>query len=159
MFAEVRQRLTQAAEQAGLLLVLDDLQWADEASQVLLADVVRQLRGTRILLFAACRDTPAQASTPSGTLLRLATDANTERIALHGLPSTAVAELLRAAGLRAAADQAANVHQETGGNPFLVREVAHMLTQQRGTSGPPTVPERVLEATAYRLTQVSSSAA
>jgi predicted ATPase len=56
------------ADQAGLLLVLDDLQWADEASRVLLADVVRQLHGTRILLFATCRDTPAQAS---ATLLKL----------------------------------------------------------------------------------------
>ena len=46
MFAEVRRRLAQAARPGGLLLVLDDLQWADEASAVLLADVVRQLRGT-----------------------------------------------------------------------------------------------------------------
>ena len=98
--------------------MLDDLQWADEASQVLLADIVRQLRGTRILLFATCRDTPAQASAASGTLLRLATDANTERVALHGLPTTAVAQLLRAAGLPKDPDQAAGVHQETGGNPF-----------------------------------------
>src|SRR5580698_6754150 len=38
MFAEVRRRLAQAARPNGLLLVLDDLQWADEASAVLLAD-------------------------------------------------------------------------------------------------------------------------
>ena len=158
LFAEVRRRLTQAADHAGLLLVLDDLQWADEASQVLLADVVRQLRGTRILLFATCRDTPAQASTASGTLLRLATDANTERVALHGLPTTAVAQLLRAAGLPKDPDQAAGVHQETGGNPFLVREVAHMLTGQ-GAARRAAIPHRVLETTAYRLTQVSQSAA
>ncbi len=147
LFAEVRRRLTQAAGHAGLLLVLDDLQWADEASQVLLADVVRQLRGTRILLFATCRDTPTQASTDNGTLLKLATDANTERVALHGLPTTAVAQLLRAAGLPKDPDQAAGVYQETGGNPFLVREVAHMLTGQRSTSGPAIVPGRVLEST------------
>ena len=159
LFAEVRRRLTQAAGHAGLLLVLDDLQWADEASQVLLADVVRQLRGTRILVFATCRDTPAQASTASGTLLKLATDANTERVALHGLPTTAVAQLLRAAGLPKNPDQAAGVHQETGGNPFLVREVAHMLTGPGTTTGRATVPARVLESTAYRLTQVSPSAA
>ena len=65
LFAEVRRRLTQAADHAGLLLVLDDLQWADEASQVLLADVVRQLRGTRILLFATCRDTPRKPARPA----------------------------------------------------------------------------------------------
>jgi DNA-binding CsgD family transcriptional regulator len=159
LFAEVRKRLTQAADHAGLLLVLDDLQWADEASQVLLADVVRQLRGTRILVFATCRDAPAQASPANGTLLKLATDANTERVALRGLPTTAVAHLLRAAGLPKDPDQAADVHQETGGNPFLVREVAHMLTEQGTPSGSATVPARVLESIAYRLTQVSQSAA
>src|SRR5271170_2164246 len=51
LFAEVRARLAQVAERSGLLLVLDDLQWADEASAVLLVEVFRQLRGTRILAF------------------------------------------------------------------------------------------------------------
>ena len=55
LFAEVRRRLAEAAGPAGLLLVFDDLQWADEASAVLLADLVRQLRGTRILVFASYR--------------------------------------------------------------------------------------------------------
>jgi DNA-binding CsgD family transcriptional regulator len=159
LFGDVRNRLTRAAEHAGLLLVLDDLQWADEASLVLLADVVCQLRGTRVLLFATYRDTPAPASTTDGTLLKLATDANTERVALHGLPAGAVADLLQAAGLPASPQQASHVHAETGGNPFLVREVAHMLTEQRATGEPAAVPGRVLEATAYRLTQVSDSAA
>ena len=45
LFAEVRARLARAAGRSGLVLVLDDVQWADEASAVLLADVVRQLRG------------------------------------------------------------------------------------------------------------------
>jgi predicted ATPase len=40
MFAEVRRRLAQAARPSGLLLVLDDLQWADEAS----AEVPRGFR-------------------------------------------------------------------------------------------------------------------
>jgi AAA ATPase domain len=47
LFAEVRRRLAEAARPGGLLLVLDDLQWADEASAVPLADVVRQHRTDR----------------------------------------------------------------------------------------------------------------
>src|SRR5580693_4615318 len=62
LFAEVRRRLAEAAEPAGLLLVLDDLQWADEASAVLLTDLVRQLRGTRILVFASYRASPGRAT-------------------------------------------------------------------------------------------------
>ena len=150
LFAEVRRRLTQAAGRSGLLLVLDDLQWADEASAVLLADVVRQLRGTRILVFATCRDSPAPGDTNGGILPRLSANANTERMDLHGLPADAV-------GLPASPEQAGEVHSETGGNPFLVRELARMLLEQRG-GGPGSVPGRVVAATAYRLAQVPDTA-
>jgi DNA-binding NarL/FixJ family response regulator len=148
LFAEVRGRLAQAASRSGLVLVLDDLQWADEASAVLLIEVVRQLRGTRILAFATYRDSP------DGVLARLSAEANTERADLHGLPAEAVGDLLLAAGLDASPDRARRVHAETGGNPFLVRELARTLAGPPGSS----VPGRVLEATAYRLTQLSDEA-
>jgi DNA-binding CsgD family transcriptional regulator len=160
LFAEVRRRLARAAGQRGLLLVLDDLQWADDASAVLLADVVRQLRGTPILIFATCRDSPAPGGAGSGIVPRLSADANTERVDLPGLPADAVADLLAAAGLPASPERAGEVHSETGGNPFLVREVASMLLDQRDgrPGGPGSVPGRVLEATAYRLTQLPDAA-
>jgi len=165
MFAEVRRRLAQAARPNGLLLVLDDLQWVDEASAVLLADVVRQLRGTVILVLATYRE-PA-ADTSAGLLPRLSADASTERVDLGGLPAGAVGDMLLAAGLPASAEAADQVHSETGGNPFLVRELARMLTEQRrGGSGGPggpggpdgSVPGRVAEATAHRLAQLSDPA-
>jgi len=158
LFAEVRRRLAQAAEPGGLLLVLDDLQWADDASAVLLADVVRQLRGTRILVFATCRDPASPGEASGGILPRLSADANTERVGLRGLPAGAVGDLLIAAGLPAPRQQVDEVHSETGGNPFLVRELAQMLVEQ-GRSGPgEPVPGRVLEATAHRLTLLSEPA-
>ena len=76
---------------------------------------------------------------------------------LHGLPAEAVGDLLLAAGLAASPEQARRVHDETGGNPFLVRELAQMLTEQRRPPAGP-VPGRVVEATAYRLTQLSDEA-
>ena len=155
MFAEVRRRLAQAARRSGLLLVLDDLQWADEASAVLLADVVRQLRGTLILVLATYRESAASGDTSAGLLPRLSADANTERVDLGGLPVGAVGDMLLAAGLPGSADQAGAVHSETGGNPFLVRELARMLAEQR-RGGP--VPGRVAEATAHRLAQLSAPA-
>ena len=158
MFAEVRRRLVQAARPNGLLLVLDDVQWADEASAVLLADVVRQLRGTLILVLATYRDSAASGDeTSAGLLLRLSADANTERVDLRGLPAGGVGDLLLAAGLPASADQAGEVHSETGGNPFLVRELARMLAEQR-RGGPVPVPGRVADATAHRLAQLSDPA-
>ena len=158
LFAEVRRRLMRAAEGTGLLLVLDDLQWADEASAVLLADVVRQLRGAPILVFATYRDSAASGDAGAGLPPRLSADASTERVDLHGLPAGVVGDMLLAAGLPASPEQAGAVHSETGGNPFLVRELARMLVEERdGGPGMP-VPGRVVEATAYRLALVSAPA-
>jgi AAA ATPase domain len=150
LFADVRRRLAQAAERDGLLLVLDDLQWADEASGALLAEVVRQLRGTRILAFATYRD-----SGSAGLLPRLSAEANAERVDLHPLTAEAVGDLLLAAGLDASPERAREVHAETGGNPFLVRELARTLS---GPAPDESVPGRVVEATAYRLTLLSDEA-
>ncbi len=157
LFAEVRRRLARAAEPGGLLVVLDDLQWADEASAVLLADVVRQLRGTPILVLATYRESAASGEVSAGLLPRLSADASTERVDLRGLPAAAVGDMLLAAGLPASPDQAGEVHSETGGNPFLVRELARMLADQR-RGGPVPVPGRVAEAAAYRLAQLSDPA-
>ena len=159
LFAEVRRRLAEAAGRAGLLLVLDDLQWADQASAVLLADVVRQLRGTPILVVATYRDSGTAADTITGLLPPLSADANTERVDLRGLTAHAVGDMLLAAGLPASDEQADQVHSETGGNPFLVRELARVLVEQRRDepSAVP-VPGRVVDATAHRLGQVSEPA-
>ena len=159
LFAEVRRRLAEAAAPGGLLLVLDDLQWADQASAVLLADVVRQLRGTPVLVVATYRDSGAAADTSAGLLPRLSADANTERVDLRGLPTHAVGDMLLDAGLPASDDQADQVHSETGGNPFLVRELARVLVEQRrGEPAAVPVPGRVVDATAHRLGQVSEPA-
>src|ERR1700733_6730204 len=159
LFAEVRRRLAEAAAPGGLLLVLDDLQWADQASAVLLADVVRQLRGTPILVVATYRDPGTAGGTSAGLLPGLSADANTERLDLRGLPAGAVGDLLLAAGLPASDEQAGQVYAQTGGNPFLVRELARVLVEQRrGEPAPVPVPGRVVDATAHRLAQVSESA-
>ena len=80
--------------------MLDDLQWADEASAVLLCDVVRQLRGTLILVLATFREPDGPTGDASAGLLpRLSADASTERVDLRGLPADAVGDLLLAAGL------------------------------------------------------------
>jgi DNA-binding CsgD family transcriptional regulator len=154
LFAEVRRRLADAAEPAGLVLALDDLQWADEASAVLLTDVARQLRGTRILVFASYRASPRAGEQ---NLLRLSAEANAERVELHGLPAEAIGDLLRASGLPGSEEQVGEVYSETGGNPFLVRELARMLAEQRRRA-PGSVPGRVADTTAYRLAQVSQPA-
>ena len=153
LFSAVPERLAQAAEPDGLLLVLDDVQWADEPSLLLLAHLLRQLRGVRMLILATGRE-PTPPGDRSGELIRmLQADANTERAALTGLPPVAVAALLASAGQAASPEQAQTVHAETGGNPFLVRELARMRAEQPGAA-PGTVPGTVLDVTSYRIAQL-----
>ncbi|HTQ91458.1 MAG TPA: LuxR C-terminal-related transcriptional regulator [Streptosporangiaceae bacterium] len=152
--------------------MLDDLQWADEASAVLLAGIVSQLHGTPILVFATYRD-PGDGG--AGLLPRLSADASTERVDLRGLPAGAVGDMLLAAGLPASPERVGQVHSETGGNPFLIGELARMLAGPPGggpagptgpaglegpggPGGPEAVPGRVVEATAYRLAQLPDPA-
>ena len=123
---------------------------------MLLADIVRQLRGTRILVLATYRESAASGDASAGLLPRLSADANTERVDLRGLPAGAVGDMLLAAGLPASPEAAGEVHSETGGNPFLVRELARMLAEQR--RGGPVPCGRVAEATAHRLAQLPDPA-
>jgi DNA-binding NarL/FixJ family response regulator len=159
LFAQLRRRLTDAAAETGLLVVLDDLQWADEASTAVLVDLAGRLRGTRLLVVATYRH-PSLANDASRTaLLPLSVDAGSERLDLSALTAQDVAELLHAFGRPASPEQVDTVRAQTGGNPFLVREVARVLAAEPGTAERPTpVPGRVLEATTYRLSQLSEPA-
>ena len=150
LFAMLRTALRQYADHTGLVLALDDLQWADEASTVLLADVARQLRGTRILIFATSRT----ASESDDELPIVAADSDVQRMNLTGLPRDAVSELLT--GLSATMDRVEWILERTGGNPFLVRELAQMLAETG--SATTSVPGRVVDATTYRVGQLSDPA-
>jgi DNA-binding CsgD family transcriptional regulator len=159
LFAQLRRRLTELAEDNGLVLVLDDVQWADEASTAFLVDLGRQLRGARIFVLATYRDPSSGNETGRAALLPLSADAGTERVDLSGLPPNDVAALLLASGLPASPGQVGSVQSQTGGNPFLVKEVARALTEARGAPAEPLpVPVRVVEATEHRLSQLSEPA-
>jgi len=159
LFNNVSQRLADAAAPCGLLLVLDDIQWADEASLVLLRHVARQSRGTRMLILATWRIPGSVNDARNERILELAADASTKRIELLRLGAEGVGELLGSTGLALPADQIGALHVETGGNPFLVREMALMLSERPrgGPGGFGAVPIAVRDATAHRLRRLSES--
>ncbi|MEV4458040.1 AAA family ATPase, partial [Microbispora sp. NPDC049633] len=106
-----------------VLVVLDDLQWADASSLRLLEFLATTRACPDLTVIATYRDTEVGGplARTLATLVRLP---HVERITLDGLGEDAIAEYLRRAG--ADATRAAEVARRTGGNPFFLGELVHL---------------------------------
>jgi hypothetical protein len=121
MDAAVRLLATVAIEQP-LLLILDDLQWADESSLELFDFVARAPGLAGVGLIGAYRHD--EAGSPALKRLRDAA-AHGDHLQVDGLDVAAVRRLLeRTTGQPIAPEVAEGVHRRTGGHPFFVRELA-----------------------------------
>ncbi|MEX5717133.1 BTAD domain-containing putative transcriptional regulator [Geodermatophilus maliterrae] len=138
-----RFRLCRAATEAllhlsahrRLLLVLDDLQWADVASRRLLTHLAAALGDAPVVVLATYRDRTLDGGEPlADTLAELARTAPVDRLDLAGLGVADVAEVMAShAGTDPDDELARLVSDRTGGNPFFVIEVLRLL----GASGWP----------------------
>ena len=150
-FDEVARLVLGAARSRPLLVVLDDVDGADEASQLLVQYLARTARDDRLLVVVCCRDT-------AGPLAALAQEPNTTQVELRGLERAAVGEQVSDMVGRAASDaELAAVYDATAGNPFFVGELARQLAA--GSTLPGAVPRSVLDAIGQRLGQLSADCA
>lgn len=152
--ARLCEALTQAffglAGDSPLLLCLDDLQWADDATLGWLAYVTSRLAGSGLCILATYRSQDAGRLADWQAALNRA--GMGEAVQLTGLSETAVAELLRRAGVEASAEQplAARIHAATGGNAFFALETIRaaqttgaLCTDSAQIPLPPTVRDAV----------------
>lgn len=109
-----------------LLVVVDDAQWADGASLQFLVYLARRLEGLSVALIVAIRDGGQRDWI--APLAELASTASRCVVHPRGLSASAVGSVLERVG-GVAPDSAAivAVHRATGGNPFLVSELAGVL--------------------------------
>ena len=150
------QFLAALTRPAGLVVVLDDVHWADPSSIELLEFVAATLTDMRLVVVATYRDTEAQPDHPFfATLSRLAREPSTSRILLDGLSPAHCARWLTLANARGVAAVLGDVlHRETNGNPFFLGEIVRTLTTEEdpGTPwGTRRVPHGVREVIARRL--------
>ena len=154
LFDAVGTLLIEVAEAHGLVVVLDDLHWADEATLALLSFLSRHVARSRVLIVGGFRD--VDASTP---LVRLT--GGVEVVTLAGLADEEAADLADAvADGRLATDGVADVVRRAGGNPLFVRELTRLVTAGRSSVGEAVhVPGGVREVVAQRLARLSPGAA
>jgi predicted ATPase len=127
MFARISQALVDAAAARGLVVILEDLQWADRTSLLLLRHLAGELARTRLLVAATFRepaDPPLTSLLPA--LLSAGYSAGLVRqVRLSGLSRPDIARWLRQLGATGDIDgQAGRLRERTSGNPLFVRMLA-----------------------------------
>ncbi len=122
LFETVAEMLASESAVRPILLVIDDVQWADGGTIKLLEHVLRHERGGRVLVLATQRD-PSEDPHPEldRLLMGLARDDELLRVPVGALDTDAVGELLRLAGQSEGA--AADLVSATGGNAFFLTEL------------------------------------
>ena len=172
LFEAIAAMLGQVALQAPLLLVLDDLQWADQGTLLLLRSLVLDARPVPMLVLGTYRDSEVPRAHPLAKLhADVLRDRPVEVVELAGLGEEESAQLVDGLlGWSLPADVARTLRGETEGNPFFLEEVVRHLEglgivsdPERMRQGPITadelgVPRRVKELVARRVQRLSPSA-
>jgi hypothetical protein len=110
-----------------VVVVLEDLHWADPASIKLLDFVVRHSWFERLLVVGTYRDDEVGATGHPLCPLVLPLAAHATSVVLNGLDRDAVGLLMaRTAGRKPDDELVAEVHRRTGGNPLFVEEMARL---------------------------------
>lgn len=134
LFKSYRDFLTRLAEQKTILLVLEDLHWADDSTFALLRHLMQRMSGVAILVIGTYRDTELDVTPGLSRTLEESFRAGFNKlIRLEGLPSDEVGEMLgRLSGRVPSPQVVREVHEATAGNPFFVRELfRHLEAENR----------------------------
>ncbi len=164
LFDSITTFLKNASNRQPIVLVLDDLHWADKPSLLLLQFLARELRGARLMVLGNYRDVELRRQHPlSQTLGELARQQLSQRILLRGLTERDVARFIEiTAGVSPPGALVDAVYRETEGNPFFVNEVVRLLVADGRLERPEevkswsvTIPQGVREVVGRRLDHLS----
>jgi predicted ATPase len=133
LFEAVSQFVTNISREAPLLVVLDDLQWTDPSSLLLLHYLARGVQKTPLLLLGAYRNTDIDAKHPLSPVLtelnreRLPQSVSLKRMSLNDI-SEMIKQILEQDDIPTEFCKA--VYEKTRGNPFFAEEVVKSLKEE-----------------------------
>jgi class 3 adenylate cyclase len=165
LFDSIAMFLKNASRAQPLVVVLDDLHWADKPSLLLLQFLAREVRTSRLLILGTYRDVELRRQHPlAQTLAELAREQTSSRVVLRGLTEQDVARYIEmTTGAMPPAELVRTVHRETEGNPFFVSEIVRLLASEGRLEQPSagswsiSIPQSVREVVGRRLDQLSES--
>ena len=138
LFEALSQLLVVLAEEAPLVLFLDDVHWADTATLELIHYAARNTSSHPLMILAAFRpedlipEEEEKVHPLTDTMQRMSREGLYEAIELSGLSLEDLGTMLRSVFRRSAfsPEFRSSLHQETGGNPFFILEVLKLLKDQ-----------------------------
>ena len=144
--------LLRASERSPLLLILDDLHWADTATLETLAFLTPLLGSSRLLVAGAYRDTGGDwGEALEATLATVVREPWTQQVGLVGLQAEAIAALAeQMTGTPLRPEDRDLLQQRTAGNPFFVRQLSRLLAES-DTAPAETIPSGVRHVITRRL--------
>ena len=136
LFEAVGVLLRQATEASPVVLVLDDLHWADKSTLLLLRHLARHSRPAGLLVLGTYRHEEIEPGHPlSDTLAELSRDPSCARLSLAALEVAAVEELVRARIGEQTPELVKMLCEATEGNPFFIGETLRHLAESGRLSG------------------------
>ena len=162
LFFSITTFLKNVCRSKPLVLVLDDLHWADESSLLLLEFLAREISSSRIMVVGTYRDKEVTGSHPlAQTMGSLVRENNFHQLTLTGLSRAEVGEFVEArAGVTASEVAVDSLHERTEGNPLFVGEVVSSVSPEeigQNQDWVADVPLVVREAISRRLGRLSET--
>ena len=150
LFDSLTAFLKNASQTQPLMLVLDDLHWADRPSLLLLQFLARQLSESRLLLVGCYRDVElSRQHLVYDTLAQLSREPVFQRVLLRGISEADTAHFIgAAANIQPSPRLVEAIYTHTEGNPFSMIEVIRLLREQGKLSD--ERPSENLKASGYR---------
>jgi predicted ATPase/KaiC/GvpD/RAD55 family RecA-like ATPase len=133
LFEAVSQFITNISKETPLLVVLDDLQWTDPSSLLLLHYLARGVQKTPLLLIGAYRGTDIDDNHPlTSVLAELNRERLTQEVPLKRMPLSDVSEMIKNILEQDEVPEefCKLVYDKTRGNPFFVEEVVKSLKEE-----------------------------
>jgi DNA-binding SARP family transcriptional activator len=150
-FELVRELLDDVAARRPVLLVLDDVQWADADSLSLLRHLARSAPRRRLLVVLCARPAELEPAATQ-TLAELRREGPLVHVELAGLDDDAVAALLARRTGATHHESARRYRARSGGNPFFLDELLREAQEAgRDVEGPPAGVRDVITRRLARL--------